>query len=600
MCGIAGLVGPPGPEGEMLERMAERMTHRGPDSEGTWHDETAGLAIRRLAIIDLDRRSDQPLHFGPWHLVFNGEIYNYRELRDELLGLGHVFETEGDGEVLLHAWVEWEEAALDRLNGMFAVALWHDMRKELVCARDPFGEKPLFWAKGPAGFMFASEIRALLAVCPELRSPRDDAIAPFLGMALMPPVAESFFADIQQLPAAHLLRVHQRRIDVRRYWQPRRVEVASDYQTAAAELRDLLADSIRVRLRSDVAVGSSLSGGIDSSAIVCLASKIAGDHTRHAFTARFPGSERDEWEYAEVVGQEAGVTMHHAVEPTAGEFLDELEAVVSSQEEPFGSASIYAQWCVMRCAHEAGVTVLLDGQGADELFGGYAFSNGWALRSQGLAGAGRGLLSERDRADVLRALAAGRLPPSMTKFYWRRRVTPYASKTVRDAAAYIVVPAAPGEGFRSPISHELLRQTFHTSLPALLRYADRSSMAHSREVRLPFLDRRVAEYALSLPAGFLYRDGAKKAILREAVAGIAPPQVLARRDKIGFEPPQARWFSEPRFINLVSEALLDRQARTRGWYASDVIEADVAAGQWRDPAGIWRALNVELWLQAFQ
>src|SRR5262245_57213258 len=162
MCGVAGLVGPQASDEEVLGRMARRMTHRGPDSQGTWNDGKAGLVIRRLAIIDLEERSNQPAHLGPWHLVFNGELYNYRELRNELEGLGHAFATEGDGEVLLHAWAEWEGAALDRLNGMFAFALWHDERRELVCARDPFGEKPLFWANGSAGFAFASEIRALL------------------------------------------------------------------------------------------------------------------------------------------------------------------------------------------------------------------------------------------------------------------------------------------------------------------------------------------------------------------------------------------------------------------------------------------------------
>ena len=600
MCGIAGVVGPQAPDDELLRRMAERMAHRGPDSQVTWRDERAGFAFRRLAIIDLDKRSDQPLHLGSWHLVFNGEIYNYRELRNELRDLGHAFETEGDGEVLLHAWAEWEEAALDRLNGMFAFAIWHDVRKELVCARDPFGEKPLFWANGSTGFAFASEIRALLVARPTSLSSCEDVVSSFLGLGLMPPIDQSFLPEIQQLPAAHLLRLQETRVEVQPYWQPRRVEVPSDRREAAATLRELLADSIRLRLRSDVPVGTSLSGGIDSSAIVCLASKLAGDHRRHAFTARFPGFERDEWSYAEAVAREAGVTEHHSVEPTALEFLDDLPGVICSQEEPFGSASIYAQWRVMQSAEEAGITVLLDGQGADELFGGYHGSNGWALRSQGLAGVGRGLASARDRGAVIRALGAGRLPARVSKLYWRRLVTPYVGKTIGDAAAQVEWPTVATDEFHTPMSQELLRQTFHTSLPALLRYADRNSMAHSREVRLPFLDRRVAEYALSLPAAFLYRDGATKAILRDAVAGIVPTQVLARRDKVGYEPPQARWFAEPRFVTLISDVLLDRQARTRDWYSSAAIEADATAGRWRDPNGIWRALNLELWLRALQ
>ena len=601
MCGIAGVVGPAAPDDELLQRMAERMAHRGPDSQETWRDERAGFAFRRLAIIDLDERSNQPLHLGSWHLVFNGEIYNYRELRDELRDLGHGFETEGDGEVLLHAWAEWEEAALDRLNGMFAFAIWHDARKELACARDPFGEKPLFWANGPTGFAFASEIRALLVAhpnfplatrrrCPVLPRPRLDA---------------SDRPELLDRDSAASGSPHP---------APQRGAGRGSAVLAAPSHRgpfattgrppplsaNCSADSIRLRLRSDVPVGTSLSGGIDSSAIVCLASKMAGDHCRHAFTARFPGFDRDEWPYAEAVAREAGVTEHHSVEPTAAEFLNDLPAVISSQEEPFGSASIYAQWRVMRSAREACITVLLDGQGADELFGGYYGSNGWALRSQGLLGIGRGLLSARDRVAVIRALGVGRLPARASKLYWRRLISPYAGETVGDAAVQMAWPTAAADGLSSPLRKELLRETFHTMLPPLLRYADRNSMAHSREVRLPFLDRRVAEYALSLPAAFLYRDGATKAILRDAVTGLVPAKVLARRDKVGYEPPQASWFAEPRFVSLISDILLDRQARTRGWYSTAVIESDAAAGRWRDPNGIWRALNLELWLQALQ
>jgi asparagine synthase (glutamine-hydrolysing) len=552
-------------------------------------------------VIDLDHRSDQPLHLGPWHLVFNGEIYNYRELREELRRLGHVFDTEGDGEVLLHALAEWEDAALERVNGMFAVALWHEERKELLCARDPFGEKPLYWAEKADGIVFGSEIAALLKAFPELCVVNENAVAPYLGLGLMPPIAESFFAKIEQLPAAHLLRVVEGRPRVQRYWCPRPVEVPDTYSQAASTLRELLTDSIRLRLRSDVAVGTSLSGGIDSSAVVGLVSRIAEDHRRHAFTARFPGFERDEWTYAQAVAESAGITRHHEVLPTAEGLVQDLSDVVGSQGEPFGSASIYAQWCVMRAAHEAGITVLLDGQGADELFGGYPSAIGWALRSQGIGAMMRGLVSRTERANLALAMQGGRLrvPKLLVRAYRRRQTAPYVATEISETVARLARPLTPeAEGFRAPLARELLRQSFHTSLPDLLRYADRNSMAHSREVRLPFLDRRVAEFALSLPAEFLYRGGVTKAILREAVKGLVPAEVLARRDKIGFEPPEATWFAEPRFITKVSEVLLDRKALARGIYNRQDIEEDLRAGAWRDPRGIWRALNLELWLQA--
>lgn len=598
MCGIAGIIGPSVDEA-LLATMAGRMAHRGPDSQGVWRDGTAGLAIRRLAIIDLDHRSDQPLHLGPWHLVFNGEIYNYRELRDDLRELGHRFVTEGDGEVLLHAWSEWEEQALERLNGMFAVALWHDERQELVCARDPFGEKPLYWARANGGVVFASEIAAVLAAYPELGTVRDEVLANFLGLGYMPSIDQSFFARIEQLPAAHFLRVRRGQTTVQEYWRPRRIEVPGTYEGAAAELRELLTDSIRLRLRSDVAVGTSLSGGIDSSAVVGLSSRIAGDHRRHAFTARFPGFERDEWGYAQIVAESAGVIQHHEVLPTADGLLENLIDVVACQGEPFGSASIYAQWCVMRAAREAGVTVLLDGQGADELFGGYESALGWALRAQGVKATVGGLRSGRERANLALAVGGGRFraPMRLVSAVRRRRTTPYASGEVRETVARLPRFLMPPNGW-NPLARELLRQTFHTSLPALLRYADRNSMTHSREVRLPFLDRRVAEFALSLPADFLYREGTTKAVLREAVRGIVPDEVLARRDKIGYEPPQATWFAEPRFIAKISDVLLSPAASARGIYDAGQIEADRRTGRWRDPTGIWRALNLELWLHA--
>jgi asparagine synthase (glutamine-hydrolysing) len=294
------------------------------------------------------------------------------------------------------------------------------------------------------------------------------------------------------------------------------------------------------------------------------------------------------------------VLEHHAVEPTFEGLLRDLDALVRFQEEPFGSSSIYAQWCVMRDARERGITVLLDGQGADELFGGYPGSNGWALRSEGFAGVARGILSSRDRRDVVLAIGADWAPRAAVRRHRRRSASPYAAAELRAASVGAVTRDSSREGFSSPLARELLRQTFKTSMPALLRYADRNSMAHSREVRLPYLDRRVAEFALSLPPRFLYRQGRTKAVLREAVRDLVPDVVLDRRDKIGYETPQAQWLSEPRFIERIREILLDADARSRGFYDTVSIEADAHAGRWRDPNGIWRALNLELWLRELQ
>jgi asparagine synthase (glutamine-hydrolysing) len=254
----------------------------------------------------------------------------------------------------------------------------------------------------------------------------------------------------------------------------------------------------------------------------------------------------------------------------------------------------------MRAARDADVTVLLDGQGADELFGGYPSAVGWALRAQGLGALARGIVLRPDRASLLIALGSAgfHLPQRLVGLFRRRQTSPYVTSAVRAAVERVPRLDATVNGFRSPLARELVRQSFFTSLPDLLRYADRSSMAHSREVRLPFLDRRIAEFAYSLPPEFLYRDGMTKAVLRDAVRGLVPSQILDRRDKVGFEPPQAEWFSQPAFISTAAAVLLDPGARSRGLYAADVIEADLVAGRWRDPTAIWRALNLELWLRS--
>jgi asparagine synthase (glutamine-hydrolysing) len=587
------------PDRALLERMALTMAKRGPDGQGVWSDSLAGLAARRLAIIDLHERSNQPLHFESLHLVFNGEIYNYRELRDELRRLGHGFETEGDAEVLLHAWAEWGTGTLERLNGMYALAIWDDSEQTLQLASDPFGEKPLYYAVRNGRIVFASEIKALLHDPEIAAAPEDLALASYIAREAMPSVAESFFAGIERLPAAHLLTFRSGRARVEPYWAPRVIEVPSAYDEAVSSLRELLVDSIRLRLRSDVPVGTSLSGGIDSSTIVMLSSELAGDHTRHAFTARFPGFERDEWAYASKVAGRAGVAEHHATVPTVDEVLDDLPTLVRDHEEPVGSLSIYAQWRVMQTAREAGVVVLLDGQGGDELFGGYGATLGWSLRSGGPRRLAREVVDEPARArGLVESFAVDYLPNPLRRVHRRRIASPYASAQAVGAstAAPIQPPGPPGRA-GSALRRQLLTQSFETSLPQLLRYADRSSMAWSREVRLPFLDRRIAEFALSLPTWFLYRDGVTKRILRDIGRGLVPDDILGRRDKVGFEPPQRTWLNDERFCRFVGEVLLDRRAEERGLYDRTAVEADLKQGSWRDTPGIWRALNAELWLR---
>jgi asparagine synthase (glutamine-hydrolysing) len=599
VCGIAGIVGAGRPDIGALERMASAMVHRGPDGLGVWGDEELGFAFRRLAIIDLDERSNQPLHLGRLHLVFNGEIYNYLELHDELGDRGHRFVTEGDAEVLLHAWAEWDEGALDRLNGMFAFGIWDDERHRLTFAVDPFAEKPLLYCSIAGRLLFASDVRALQAVDPAIGVADEDAIRAFVSLSTMPVLPRTFFSDIYRLPGAHLARWERGRLAVRRYWRPRMVAVPPDPALAAERLRELLNDSVRLRLRSDVPVGTSLSGGVDSSGIVGISSRQAGAHVRHAFTASFPGFERDEWCYAEEVARAADVTTHHRVCPTIDELFEDLELLVGDQQEPFVSTSIYAQWRVMRAAREAGVIVLLDGQGGDELFGGYAGIAGWALRSAGPRAALSALAEDRGVAgDLAIAYAVGRTPRALVRRHRMRYASPYVARGIAREAAGVNRLPPDWKHTGSPLRRELLVQAFRTSLPNLCRYGDRNSMAHSVEMRMPFLDRRVADFALSLPPSLVFKGGVTKRLLRDALRGVVPDAVLDRREKVGYETPERSWFNDPAARGRIAQVVLDPGARKSGRYDTAALERDFAAGSWSDVGALWRVVNVELWLRS--
>jgi asparagine synthase (glutamine-hydrolysing) len=575
--------------------MGSAMVHRGPDAEGTWRDELAGFAFRRLAVIDLDERSNQPLHFGALHLIFNGEVYNYIELREDLQNRGHRFSTAGDGEVLLHAWAEWGERALDRVNGMFALALWDAEMRRLTLASDPFGEKPLYWRREGERIVFASTIGAILRASSSA-SVDEDILSAYVAVARLPEPDRSFVKDIHRLPGAHMLRWEAGRVEVSRYWRPTPAPAPADFEAAAARLRDLLTRSVALRLRSDVPVGTSLSGGVDSSAIVALSASIADQHLRHAFTARFPGFERDEWPRAAVTAKAADVSDHHPVEPTAEGLIDDLERFVVDHEEPVLGSSVYAQWCVMRAAAQTDVVVLLDGQGADEFFAGYEGTVGYALLADRPV---RGL-RDRRRAELLRCAAARWAPRALVRRYRLMLSSPYAPADVRRAAAALEPPYEDWFGGEDPLRRELLLQMTATSLPGLLRYADRNSMAHSREVRLPFLDRSIVEFALGVPSRFLYDRDETKRVLRAAVRHVVPAEVLSQREKIGYATPESRWLSRPAARERIAEVLLDRDTVRRGWLDAPPIEADLENGSWRDSAAIWRALNAELWVRALK
>jgi asparagine synthase (glutamine-hydrolysing) len=600
MCGIFGVFS----FGSMpinLERVRDAtgsLRHRGPDDEGyllakaeshhvrpcagrdtrpglnlpqleTYRDESFDLALgfRRLSILDLSPAGHQPMASpdGRFWIIFNGEIYNYVEIRSELKSLGHRFLSGSDSEVILAAYLQWGARCIERFNGMWAFAIWDSVGKELFLARDRFGEKPLHYVYQPGNFFaFASEIKALHATGLIERRVHEETLSRFKYHNQTDVGEQTFYQDVFRLLPAHSLLIGKDgSLKKQRYWDidPRIQEEGKAESWYAEQFRQIFFESVKLRLRSDVAVGSSLSGGLDSSTVVSVMDRLLPQGAvQKTFSARFSDEAKDEGKWIEQVTKVTRVEPHF-VWPTGEEMFAELERLFYHQEEPFGSASIYAQWCVMRLAKEQNITVLLDGQGADETLAGYhpyfnivadALFKGlkipsfiaWRSSYRALHGKPLGTWSATVRSTVKQSVPRG-LKQSVKTAMGRN-----------DNSVDPFLPEYPKEfGKVSALRKILWWNTTRQGLVELLRYADRNSMAHSREVRLPFLDHHLVEFIFRLPDQMLIRDGWTKWILRQAFKGVVPDAILARVDKLGYEPPQERWLGRLTWKEVMLEQL---------------------------------------------
>jgi asparagine synthase (glutamine-hydrolysing) len=583
MCGIVGLLSR-GAErrDEAVAHARDLLSHRGPEGDGLWTTELANgrarltLGHRRLCIIDANERSAQPMLLTPGGrarpaggdaeagaqlaLTFNGEIYNYVELRTELQALGHGFHTTGDVEVLLLAYAEWGERCVDRLNGMFAFAIWDAEREQLFCARDRFGEKPFHYVldERRGVFAFGSEVKALIGLGAADGTLDDRAVYRYFRFGEQAGAEQTIWSGVRRLPPAHSALIGFRDaapwMSTRRYWTlPARGRESSDAD-AIARFQELFADSVRLRLRSDVPVGSSLSGGLDSSSVVCEVSRLGAATGQHAFTASMDELALDETRYAAIITAHTGV-IGHTVTPTADALVEEFDRLFFHQEDPFPSTSIFASYLVQRLAREHGVTVLLDGQGADEYLAGYAHYPAAALVDFARRGQlGRWRLERRALAT---RTGADPVPPRAALLHWWRARRGFASALEVDGPRDVgfleddFARAHAEEGPRTVrlddgmLGTRLRADLLEGHLQELLRYADRNAMAFSRETRLPFLDHRLVEHVMTAPIELSYRDGESKWVLRRAMRGTVPDAVLDRRDKVGFVTPWARWLEGP-------------------------------------------------------
>jgi asparagine synthase (glutamine-hydrolysing) len=622
MCGIAGFADSDSGAGaadqparleaefSLVHRMCEVIRHRGPDDEGIHVEPGLGLGMRRLSIIDL-AGGRQPIHNETstiW-VVFNGEIYNYQELRAELEALGHVFSTASDTETIVHAYEQWGEASFVRLRGMFGFALWDRPRRTLLLARDRAGQKPVHYAERAGRLYFGSEIKSLLAA--GAVDPRLDlaALDHFLAFLYTPREA-SIFENVRKLPPGHYLRWRGGRADVRQYWQVSADETFSGSEAdAAAALEEVLQDAVRSHMVSDVPLGAFLSGGVDSSAIVGLMARVSARPVQ-TFSIGFDEPAYDELEHARTVARHFG-TEHHefVVRPDGLTILDDL---ISHFDEPFADSSAIPTWYVSQVARQH-VTVVLSGDGGDELFGGYDryVAHPRVARFDRLPMPGMRALAAlvwprlphgARGKNFLRHVAKDALDryvDDVAFFHADERAALYAPELrtaiARDAERVLARHFARFSGLTH--DSQMMRFDFETYLPEdVLTKVDRMSMAHSIETRVPLLDNRVIDFAASLPSRFKIRDGRRKHLLKETLRPLLPAGILDRK-KQGFGIPLGVWFRGG-LTTVFSDVLGSPRAQQRGYFDRRFVShllREHQTGRRDHTLRLWQLLVFELW-----
>jgi asparagine synthase (glutamine-hydrolysing) len=623
MCGIAGFVessNTPSPFGrdrsrDLVHRMCDVIRHRGPDDEGVWVDDAVALGMRRLSIIDLST-GHQPIHNEDqtvW-VVFNGEIYNFRELRQELEAAGHRFYTSTDTEVIVHAYEQWGKDAIVRLRGMFGLAIWDTKSRRLLIARDRIGIKPMYYASVSGRLYFGSELKSLLEA-PDLPRELDAAALDHYLSFLYTPRDGSIFKSVRKLPPGHLLTWHDGRLAIERFWQMAAAETFRGSEEEAIEqLRGVLSDAVRSHMVSDVPLGAFLSGGVDSSLVVGLMSRLSSARVK-TFSIGFDEPEFDELDKARQVAAHFG-TEHHefVVKPDGVGILDKL---VSHFDEPFADSSAIPTWYVSEMARRH-VTVVLSGDGGDELFGGY----------ERYLPHPRVVAFDRYSPRALRrvaAIAAARLPHGVRGKNFLRHVGRDEQGRYLDAIRFFGADEKPAllsrdvqdaidgpdpetrlarhfERFAQlPWPSQMMRFDAETYLPEdVLTKVDRMSMAHSIESRVPLLDNDVIAFASMLPAAMKIKNGRRKHILKEVAATLVPRHILERR-KQGFGVPLGTWF-RGNLRELFADTLLSPASLQRGYFQPAFVRRIVGehlAGKRDHTLRLWQLVVFEKWQQQY-
>lgn len=608
MCGINGIYrfDDQNPNQAVIHRMMKRQKHRGPDDEGVFIEKKIGLGFVRLSILDLTDSGHQPMQDNSqrYVIVFNGEIYNYIELREELLSKGVQFRSNSDTEVLLNMYIYYGNECLDRLNGMFAFVIYDKLTGNVFGARDRFGVKPFYYYLDKHQFVFASEIPPILEAIDEKVKANDLSIYEYLLYNRTDQTENTFFDGILKLQHGHYFEIKNNQFSISSWYNLS--DKISPEKFDPEKYKELLVDSVRLRLRSDVPVGVCLSGGIDSSSIVSVISKELGKNDVHTFSAIYGNNEKgDESKFIDLYKDE--LQNMHFVEPKPQYLIDSLSKFIEVQAEPIPTTSPFAQYCVMELAKK-NVTVTLDGQGADEALGGYQYFFGFYFKELLKKAKLRTLTKEvANYYKKHKSFAAYKffiyflLPKSIKNLVSSRNVS-YLNKNFIKEINKSNKPVIVKELYGSKDLQDSLLNHFQYKLEHLLKWNDRNSMAFSVESRTPFLDYRLVEYTLSLPSDSKIKNGETKYVLRESMKGILPEKIRKRNDKIGFETPQDKWFRLDQFKNLINEILNSKSFNNRKYINADKAKKlyeKHLAGEINISRDIWKWINLELWFRKY-
>lgn len=644
MCGIAGLFGKTNIENWLpaLRKACDIAEHRGPDGKGfaifnthkpnaayrvSYNDlpemngATLALAHRRLAIIDLSDTGRQPMSNEDetvW-IVYNGEVYNYLELRKQLGKMGHLFRSNSDTEVILHAYEAWGTGCVEYLNGIWAFAITDLKNRKLFCSRDRFGVKPFYYYLAGEQFVFASEIKQLLCFPFVRKKLNQRMVHDYLVYAALEHCDETFFEGVCKLPHGNnlVLDLTDGSVVIEPYYNPKlMIDDKITFHDAAEEFQRLLSDSVRIQLRSDVEVGSCLSGGLDSSSIVCLMNaqlkSMGRDATQHTFSSHFHVKEANEIEYMQEVIRGTGVNALF-VYPRGEDLIDELSHLVFHHDEPFGSTSIFAQWSVFKLVNHHGIKVMLDGQGADEQLAGYVGLYPYLFQELEMKKRFLNLAFEKWRYSQhhdknwlsltsLKWLKKMAFPSNGGADTFTTHTNWINSKWARTHAGstpfQINKPSNPF-GELEVLNNYLYQLTFRGNLQQLLRYEDRDSMAFSVEARVPFLDYRIVELVFRLPSNYKIRNGYTKAVMRRGMAGVLPEKIRWRTSKLGFATPERLW-QQSVLRPLIEEAIQSDYMR-RFIVPSLALEYLAQLGKYDvSDFAPWRWLNLYLWGKVYE